>query len=584
MTNTQERVMKLFCTKCGNKLPADAKFCSKCGAQIGEETSGVETKEIIQETPMVDTEILGEENKEEKPKKAKKPRKIMKNLGIVAIILVILLVAGLVFKDTIVYSMFPDKYIMSSLNKTFKEVNKDLKHTQATFLGDTLSKSTTNDLKLMVNSASSSVPFLNQTLNMFSGMGIELNTATDMKNNAFYLNGKTKFNGRDLVSLGLKLDDTELLVHVPELYNKSFTVPSKDLGRQWNQSVFAQETYMYVDEDLDISFSELMKNPDIIEMDKETKLAYFNALQSLTKNAKFTKAEDKNLLIGDKNVKHKRTIVTLDPRDIKDGLVELIEAFENDNRLKEWKDSLQSTNQGYLIYEFEESLKDIKYEIREYYDIDKIELDIYTRKGKAIEVNIGVTPDIDYSYDTLNLKLGFLGEKNISDDFLFELSVGEDDGKITFTSKSNTSGRKDEIRNDIQFIVHDYGYELVRLNSSAEIDLKKKKDNIKYNLNMIIDDDVSLDIKVNGDFTSSSKTIEYDLHDVNVNVGELYYNENVSFQGSLFLSSREGIKDLPNIEKTEKVKILQLLEYDIYDIMEALEINMENIFYSLGLF
>ena len=494
-----------------------------------------------------------------------------KKLGIISIALIIILILLFTFRDVIAYNLFPKQYIMLSISKTFNEVNKDFQNIQTMFFGDILKKSNTKDLNITIDNAKSSDPFDYLKFKVYNGLDFYFKTTTDIDNKFFYLEGKTSRKEKLLLSLNLKLDDNELLIKIPELYDKTFMLPSKNLGKEWNQSTFGENSSREVDENLDISFSAFRKSFEVVEMDKQTKNNYLNALKTLTKNGDYKKSGKQEVLIGETLKKHRRTIVTLDPNNAKNGLIELIEAFENDNRLEEGKENLIFTNQKQSVKALEKKLKDLKQTIKEDYHKNKTTLDLLTRKGKAIEINLETTSDVDKIHEALKLSLGFLGEKSITDDFIFELTEGQNKDKIVLTSKNILSDNTNEISNHIEFTLYNNGYETKRLNSWAEIDPSKEKDNLTYNLNILSDNNMNIDIKAKGDFKSSTKNIEYNLHNISFIMEDSYSDKKITFEGSLFLSSREGAETIPITDESEKVKILEILEHDIFKILERLE-------------
>lgn len=564
-------MVKLFCTKCGNQLSDDAKFCGKCGNNLSGEESNSESQGSVK---------VVKEPKEKKEISFKMPKQ---KLGIIAIAIVLILALGFIAKDFLVYAITPEKYVLASLNKTFKTVGKDFNNMQSMFFGKIKpDSSNTNNIKFMVKNINHTDPWVNEDMYMLNGMGFELTTAMDRGNKAFFLNGKTIYNGRDFLSFNAKLDDEEIAVNIPELYHKSFMVPSKDFGRQWNMSTIARENYLYVNDSLDLSYSELMKDTVPEKMDDRTRKAYLNGFNTMIKNASFEKAGSEHLLIGDKSKKVNKTKVVLNSNDVKNGLLDLIDALRNDNRMEQWKDTLRSTNQSYVAQEFEEALNDMRYGINEYFEADRIIFHIYTVNGKVVQMDLNLIPDMDYKEDNLNATLGFLGDKNLIDEIKFEFVVGEDEeARLIFNSKGNHTGSKNSYTDDTRFILYEYGTEFMRLNSKTEIDLSKGKDNLKFNLD-IVSEDANVTLNTKGDFNTSSKKIEYNLYDIFFTMKD-YYQDSFLFEGSLSFSWEDGVKGVSDPSDTEKLRLLELTEYDIYEIMSILE---ENIYYlgnSLGL-
>lgn len=563
----------LFCTKCGNRLAEGARFCDKCGNSVvlGEQ---IQQEEVGQTVQAVQPEL-------QKPKKAKKS---MGKLGTIAVALILVIGVGFFFKDLVVYGILPEKYVLSSLNKTFKSVNKDIKDSKTKFVGEMSQASGTNNLKMMVKNIRTTDEWANEDLNMFNGMGIELSTAMHKNGKALYLSGKTIYNESDLISLNAKLDDNELLVSIPELYNKSFTLPSRNFGQQWNMSNLASESNIYLDDSLDISFSELIEDIPLQEVDSRTKTAYSNAFKNIMSNARVEKAGSEKLIIGDKGRKCNKTTVTLNSHAINSGLIELIGAFENDNRLEQFKENLRKANQDYFIrYGIEESLENLKYMVNEDFDLGRIAFDIYTHNGQAVKIDLNLVPDMDYREDSVRLSFSLLGEKDLMDDFKFEFTAGgNEEAKAIITSKNNNSGNKKIYSNDTNIILSSYGSEDLRLNFLSNIDLSKSRDNLRFDLNLR-SDDANVSLKVNGDFKTSSKEIEYNLHDL-VATMEDYYGDQFVFEGSILLGWEDSVKKISSINDTQKLEVLNLNEYDVYEIAETVEMNMTEIMYSLGLY
>lgn len=570
-------MIKLFCVKCGNQLADDSKFCSNCGNVVGEEQNQIEKQERSQQigdiiTASTELKEEGLKDKKQKPKWA-----------VLAIVIAVVLALGFIAKDFLVYAVSPEKFILSAINKTYKDLCKDLEKMESIFSINTLTKtSSTSNIKFLINNIQYSDDY-NEDLNMLNGMGIELTTGIDRNKKELVLCGKAIYDGSDVLSINSKLDDNELLVNIPELYHKSFTVPSKDFGKQWNNSIIAMENDAYVDDSLDISFSEIIEKNTLEKIDKRTKREYLKGFKTLIQNASYEKNGSEYLFIGDKSKKCKKTTVKLNHDDVKEGLIQLIDALNNDNRIEQWKNTLRNTDQYYAIQDFEESINEMRYGINEYYDIDSIIFDVYTKNGNVVQLDLILIPDIEYKEENLKGSIAFLGEKNLIDDFKLELIAGNgEEFNMLVSSKGDHLGNKNLYTDDTRITINSYGVEVARINSNTEVDLSKTKDNYKSNIDLI-SDEVNMQLNIKGDFTSSSKKIEYNLKDISIEL-EDDYGDSFIFQGILSLSEEEDIKNLANFETGEKLDLIKITEDDVYEIMYTLEENIENIVDLLGLY
>lgn len=560
----------MFCSKCGAELSKDAKFCSKCGNNVGIESS--------YEKDQSSTTIA----KEAKVNKQNSFSMLKQKWLILAIVLIVGI--GFFSKDSLIYAISPEKHVLLSLNKTFKVINKDLERMSSLLFGDiSETDPSTNNLKAMINDIEHSDQWINNQIHILNGMGLELNTAMDKSNKEFYLSGQTIYDGRDFLSFNTKIDDREILLDIPELYHSSFMLPSKDFGRQWNMSNIAIDNNYFMDESLDISFSELMSDSEIIKMDEKTRKSYSNSFNTFIKNASFEKNGTEKILIGDKSKKCNKISIILNSNDVKNGILELIDAVKNDNRVVQSKDNLKNINQEYAINNYEESLENLKYEINEYFKMDISRFDVYTYNGNVVQMDLNIVPDMDYKEEIIKLGISFLGDKNLVDDIKLEFVVGNDDqDKIVITSKGNHAGNKKQFSDETEITLYSYGSELMLINSKTEIDLSKNKDNLKYLMNFKSEDgDMVLD--VNGDFNSSSKKIEYNLHDILFTMND-YYQGSFRIKGSLALSLENQFKNIARLNSSDKVNILELTAYDADDIMDVMETNMEEIGYSFNLY
>lgn len=545
----------------------DAKICGQCGNNVGEQSIEPKVQEPV---------LTVKETKEVKEKKKMQlPRQ---KLAILAIGLILLIGGGVMAKDTIIYTISPEKYVLLSMNNTYKSISKDMEKMKTMFLSDISPRdSYTNTINISVDSLTTNDPWMDEELYMFNGSGLELSSSIDRAKKEVQVSGKSFYNKRDFVSINGRLNDDELLLHIPELYNKVFMLPSKDFGRRWNESDISRETFSHLDESLDISYSNLVGDTLDTEMDSKTKSAYDKALNTILSNARFEKNGSINLSIGDKSKKCAWTSLIIEENHIKTSLLQLVDALEEDNRLEKTREILRKTNQEYIISDLEDGLRELRYSIEEYFQLDKFNMDIYTYNGKVVKVDMNILPDIDYKEEKVKIMVDLLGENSFLDDFKFEVLVGEDGDKIVYTSRGNHLGQKNLLTDDSKLVVYGYGQEIIRLNSRTEIDLSKDKSNLDYSLDFN-GDGMEFNFTTRGDFISTSDKIDYNFKDISVSTRD-YYEYSFNFQGNLGLRLEKGAKNICDIDRIEKLKLLDVMGYDLYEIMSTIESNAYNIMY-----
>lgn len=540
----------MFCSNCGNQLPDSAKFCGKCG-------SPVEVEEVQQSSY---TAV----KKEEKKKRTMSMPKVKSKWGIVVLAVAIVLVIGFLSKDLIIHAVSPELYTKLALKNTIDSVLSDYSKMESILFGGSKDgTSSTVNLKLAIEDARSNDQWTNAELSMIRGMGVDINTIFDEKNKELYLNGSFNVSGSKLISINSKLDDNELLLNIPELFDEVLSVPSKNFGREWNNSILGMESGLYVEDTLDISISNLTKTNPVEKMDEKTKNSYLNAFKVMTTNAHYEKNDSINLIINGSKKKCNGTIVTLEPKYVKQGLIALLDSVQSDNRLSYW---LENLDQNYSVAEFKENIEYMKDEIEEYFEVESVAISLFTNDGNIVKSEMKLVEPTYKEEMTIGIEL--LGGKNPLDDIYFEFSV--EDEKLTYESKGNHTGNKNMFVDDTVFEIHSYYGRVLKLESSTEIDLGKNKDNLKFDIKLSADDGV-MSFNTTGDFASSSKSMIFKSDDINFSFRDSYDDLRITFSADIKAENSVGKK--PDYSNYKKLEALKMTENDLYDFLYTVEEN-----------
>lgn len=541
----------LFCNKCGTKMEKDSNFCENCGNQMG-----------------------GEKNKIQKdgPSNVSKHRTIKKPKWIVAAVIVAMILIGLLAKEHIVYAVSPELHIKLATNNTIKEIQKHYSQIQSILFGkNTKNPSYSTSIKANMNYANHTDDWTNQDLSMLNGIGVNLSTLFDEKNKELYLGGKYIIQGDELLSINTKLDDNELLINIPELFDHPLSIPSKNLGKDWNRSLLYEDSRFPLDETLDISISNLEAIFKVDKMDKETKKAYMNSLKLMIQNARYEKSGREDLIIGDSSKKCNKTTIILNQEDIKQGIIALLDVLKKDKGILGLGNTIQGFN-PYSIYGgvdynegIEEVIEEITRIIREDLELDKFVVTVFTHKNNIVKSKIAITPDQDYVEETLTYDLELLGKESILDYLKLEFKAGEE--KYIYESKGNHTGQKNSFSDNTTIELYSYG-NLAILKSSLDIDLSKNKNNLNADFKVMFDDG-GMSLSTNGDFNSSTKSTEFKSDNIYFTFED--YGDVLNLDFSLDYKTQKDINNKPHFNNPKKLQLLEMNEYELESLIDEFD-------------
>ncbi|MCD7870579.1 MAG: zinc ribbon domain-containing protein, partial [Enterocloster clostridioformis] len=240
------------CTKCGAEQEADVKFCTQCGAPMeqdnqtpedngpdpAKEEPAAEAEAVKEEEPAAEAEAVKAEEpaaeaetvKEEEPvptavtvpAEPQPNKKFIKVLSAVVAIAAVIAVAALAYVK--MATKDPKQVVIEAFENVFPEGQvypseelfglKDFAETVKT-------ADSQGGLTLKMDSCS------DETVNAYAGSGLRFQAKDDKTNGRSFFNMGVIYSGMDLANLNAYYGDDTLMLAIPELSGKVFTV---DLG------------------------------------------------------------------------------------------------------------------------------------------------------------------------------------------------------------------------------------------------------------------------------------------------------------------------------------------------------------------
>ncbi|WFA08560.1 hypothetical protein [Tissierella sp. Yu-01] len=486
-----------------------------------------------------------------------KSKKAKSKLGVIALTLAVILSLNFFSKGYITYATSPELSVKLAAKETIDNITKDY-HTIESLLFGNIDwyKSHYINMSLSIEDASHTDELVSQDLHLLKGMGIDIASVFDDAKKELIFNGKYQIGGEDLISLMLKLDDEELQITIPELFEKVLSVPSKNYGEEWNKSIYGQEIGE-IDNNLDLSITNLQKNSK--EIDDETKNAYMNALNLIFKGAKYETAGTTTLKIGNDHKEANITLITLEEKNVKDGVIALYDAVKLDNSIDHWTDETIEAMQEY---------------VREYFKMDSLTINVFTYNGNIVKSEIEIVADKDSEDGTLFCTIELLGEKSLMDDFRFELEVADE--KFTWETKGNHTGNDNKFLSTTKItMISPEGEEFIG-EFSTEIDLQKKNDNFKANINFKVDGE-EMNLVTLGDYNLFGDSLEFKSNDINFTFRD--YNDSIlkmTFKTNL--KTGTDITNKQDFRNYDKVELFKMDESQLDEFIYLIEENA----YTLG--
>lgn len=227
------------CLRCGAELPDDAKFCSECQAPTrsapeAEEAPKTEGKETGYEAQKPETERPSESSDgtaqpsgQQSPAAAPAPagsdekpnKKFLKILAIVIAIAAVFSIGALAYKK--MTAKDPKEVVIAAFENAFpKDQVSPLEELfgLTEFADTSATADREGGLTLKLDSCSE------EEVNAYAGSGLRLAGRNDVTNGKSDFNMGVIYSGMDLVNLNVYYGDETLMLNVPELSNRVFTI------------------------------------------------------------------------------------------------------------------------------------------------------------------------------------------------------------------------------------------------------------------------------------------------------------------------------------------------------------------------
>ena len=524
----------MYCTNCGAKNDDQMKFCTQCGAKL---------EQLSVETPDVET----------MPKK----RRNYKFVYILAAILVIVSCTAMA-RNSIYRTVAPKAYLGSVFSKTISQISDEINKSKKELTGFVLSEKDdfTVELSGMLDSVTSNNDYMDYRY--LKGAGINTTISMDKNNKQLMGSFQLLFKDRTLLNANVFLNDEEIGVNIPELFDDFWTAKTASFGREWNDSGLRDLMgFADLSDDLNISFSNIMdKSKQGIT--EETKKQMTEATKELVKNAKLGKMTSTNVTIGGKSVKASEIPVTISGSEFKSYLIDMAELYFKDENVKRQISMMTDYD------DFTEELDEIISDFKEYINLrGDITIEVVEYKGVVVELSVEKEFEVSNEEAELAIEIGFGDNKALINDFSVDLVLEVENEKldIKLTSEGNHIPQNGLFTDSTTLTVKVPYSGKMEYDSECDIDLNKGTINGSSEIEV---DKNSIKLDYSGEY-NNSKGLKLALNDVNITVNQ--YGETSKVSGSIDYSLEKGAKkDL--IQVTEKQYVLGLDYDEFYEYIE----------------
>ncbi|HHW47067.1 MAG TPA: zinc ribbon domain-containing protein [Clostridiaceae bacterium] len=525
----------MYCTNCGANISDNSKFCTQCGAKI--------------ERASVETPVTPELNQ----------RKFGKT-GLVIIIAAILIVFSCVVmaKNSIIRAVSPKSYLGIILNNTISKISQELNNSRNELMGFTLTEKDDFTLGLAgeIASMSSEGGFIDYS--NIKRLGANFNISVDKGNKQLLWKSQVLYRDNPLLSINFFLNDSEVGVNIPELFDHYWTAGTEKFGRKWNDSYVGWQLINFrISDDLDLSFSKLMDYSSKVITD-ETRKKIAEITKEFLKHIKIGDMTSSNVTIKGKSVKAREIQVIIEGSELESYLIDIMETYVEDEYF---------VNQISATGNYDDFMDGFDIFINGFKDNVNIRGDItlYVTEYKGLIVKLELEKEFEV-YDQmveLMLEISSNDIDNLINDFKFdfELDAGGETLAIELSSKGNHVPQKGLYTDDTRLVVRIPYEDNLIFESECDVDLKKGTIDGSYKLR---EGESGIKLDFSGKYINS-KGLDISLDDVGITVSS--YPGTIKIRGSIDFKLAKGAqKDL--IKIGEKQYILDMDEDQIYEYFE----------------
>lgn len=475
----------MFCTKCGAKNDDNSKFCENCGAELSETVgtqNSIEEKPAVQEPSQIQNESettqapIAEETPEtqvetasETPEKItpeapefeieplKKTGKARKAITIALVICVL----GVLFWDNVLASVAPKLYAQTVLTRTIDKVNDEMLKSEKNILGFNAEKE--KEITASVEGILNEIA--GEDLN---GVGFKLTAKDSKKEKKYMYSAEAVYDGDTLASGIFMLDDKNIYLDSPEFFKDALSIPSKDFGKAWNDSDIADELDIKLSEDIDLSYSNLLKKNKESFMTKKSGKAIKKEIEKLVKESEVEMSKG-SATVDEKTITTKTVTIAIDPDDFEDMLKASIDILEEDENVKKISESSNDVEDA--MEELFDGLREVADGLCGSIDDDIVlELQVYNGDavGIAIEFEIAQGP-------TIRMETAFEDSKTFINDMkmLIEVKANGQKFSLEVNSEGNHIAKGKVYTDETVMEVRFAGNKVAELEHTMTMDMKK---------------------------------------------------------------------------------------------------------------
>ncbi len=422
------------------------------------------TTENTQEGVTVNVELPATDakGKKKKPKKEKKKggKKGLKITGIVILVLAVLAVVGFVFKDFLMFHFMPKIYTMSAVTKTVDVLNTELGSAGMNFTGvDPESEELTVKISAAVTGLRGDMGVNDATA--------DIAVSRSKKDANFKMSADASINGTAYDILDALWDDSVIAVKSTGVLGEEtvYTIPSKDFGKKFNESV--HQDRFDIPESLDLAASNFISDGEKKVEDKATVKKLVEAMGKFVDNTEIKNKETVKLTIDGKERSVHKLDFEAEDKDFAEFMKEFVIIAKDSETMRFVYDLIMEE------YESEEAMEEALDDM----EFDDVNVNFYIYKGMVVRC--------DVVNENQTVFFGFTKTENLLDNFTTgSINEYEYDGEDlewtnTITCEGNLTTGGDKVENVYTIVSEDEGEVTEETVVTVTFDFKKGEFNIE---------------------------------------------------------------------------------------------------------
>lgn len=455
-----------------------------------EDIANEDTSEKNADEVTENSEISLEEAKNTESEFDTKERKPIKNLGKI----VISVVAVAMVATTAYAVLNPVNIIKRATTKTLNQYVNRTSITNTIGLKDIVNmidtKSVSVDAELNVND-NSYMPSIN-------GGGISFSFDKDVDKKLAQSKISALYKNTALMDLYSYTDNKDIVVYAPALYEKAIKFSCDNILKQYFDSPLMAGSSAEYNKDKDFSVKLFDDNKVTEKADKyfniysdfTSQLQYYTNLHwnEATKNATLKKNENKDITVGEKELKCKSYTLTVPYEDVNKFIIGVVRDTSKgsgfDNFLTEYATYMYTSQPMYqYFFENEADLeKYIKDSVQE--SISNIEknakfgdlaINFYINGGMLIKCESSMNVTVDNSVMDINANMALNGSENPIDLINSEVAFNSDGSVLKFSLSDKAENKENSIESSKELNVDDALGNNIKLVANGRYDTKNNQ-------------------------------------------------------------------------------------------------------------